>query len=220
MTLLFFKLAHDTVIESGKLNVFQYPGGGVLPNKEVRGGGLGPHVKFGGKIWGKVRPSSPNKRKNLGSSVTTRCKSWEKSPNFGVISEIQRAKFGVFVTCIFGGKIWGSNKNFRGKFWGQARRPPNMEVPPGFQYELLLRILPTNRLLRLMKIRQSDLCSFCDKETETISHLFRECESALRFWNSLSLLVLETNVLRIDFKQRNILLGILKGLLSVNYFIL
>ena len=30
-----------------------------------------------------------------------------------------------------GGKIWGSNKNFRGKFWGQAPRPPNMEVPPG-----------------------------------------------------------------------------------------
>ena len=28
-----------------------------------------------------------------------------KSPNFGVISEIQRAKFGVFVTYIFGGKI-------------------------------------------------------------------------------------------------------------------
>ena len=35
---------------------------GVLPNKEVVGG-LGPHIKFGGKIWGKVRPSSPNKRK-------------------------------------------------------------------------------------------------------------------------------------------------------------
>ena len=34
---------------------------GVLPNKEV--GGLGPHIKFGGKIWGKVRPSSPNERK-------------------------------------------------------------------------------------------------------------------------------------------------------------
>ena len=33
----------------------------------------------GGKIWGKVRPSSPNKRKTLGSSVTKRRKSWEKS---------------------------------------------------------------------------------------------------------------------------------------------
>ena len=36
---------------------------GVLSNKEV--GGLGPHIKFGGKIWGKVQPSSQNKRKNL-----------------------------------------------------------------------------------------------------------------------------------------------------------
>ena len=25
----------------------------------------------------------------------------------------------------------GLHKNFRGKFWGQAPRPPNMEVPPG-----------------------------------------------------------------------------------------
>ena len=40
-----------------------------------RSGGLEPHIKFGGKTWGKVRPSSPNKRENLGSSVTTRRKS-------------------------------------------------------------------------------------------------------------------------------------------------
>ena len=99
----------------------------VLPYKEV--GGLGPQIKFGGKICDKVRPSSPNKRKNLRSSVITRRKSWGKTPNFGVISEIQRAKFGVFVTYIFGGKIWGSNKNFRGKFWGQAPPLPDMEVP-------------------------------------------------------------------------------------------
>ena len=52
------------------------------------GGGFGPHIKFGGKIWGKVLPSSPNKRKNLESSVITRRKSWEKNPNFGVKSEI------------------------------------------------------------------------------------------------------------------------------------
>ena len=59
-----------------------------------------------------------------------------KNPNFGVTSEIQRAKIGVHVTYIFGGKIWGSDMNFRGKFWGQAPspRPPNMEVPPGFKH--------------------------------------------------------------------------------------
>ena len=41
-------------------------------------------------------------------------------------SEIHGAKFGVFATYISGGKIWGSNKNFRGKFWGQA--PPNLLI--------------------------------------------------------------------------------------------
>ena len=103
---------------------------GVLPYQEVGGG---PGIEFRGKIWGKVQSSSPNKRKNLGSSVATTRKSWERITilgAFGVISEIQRAKFGVSVTYIFGGKIWVSDMNFRGKIWGQAPRPPNMEVPP------------------------------------------------------------------------------------------
>ena len=52
----------------------------------------------------------------------------EKNPNFGVISEIQRAKFGVFVTYIFGRKIW-AQEEFQRKVLGQAPRPPNMEVP-------------------------------------------------------------------------------------------
>ena len=59
-------------------------------------------------------------------------KTWKRITilgTFGVTFEIQRAKFGVFVTYIFGGKIWGSDTKFRGKFWGQALRPPFMEVP-------------------------------------------------------------------------------------------
>ena len=76
---------------------------GVLPNKEV-GGGLdltsSLEAKFGARS---------------GQVHQTRGKTWEvlsphnakvgKSPNFRVISEIQRAKFGVFVTYIFGDKI-------------------------------------------------------------------------------------------------------------------
>ena len=84
-------------------------------------------------------PSSPNKRKNLGSFVTTQ--KLGKNPNFGVISEIERAKFGVLVTYIYGGKIWCSNTNFRGKFLGQAFPPPrhlNIEVPSRFKTDQLL----------------------------------------------------------------------------------
>ena len=70
----------------------------------------------------------------MGSSVNTTRKKWEGITilgAFGIISEIQKAKFGVSVTYIFGAKIWGSNMNFRGNIWGQAPpQPPNMEVPP------------------------------------------------------------------------------------------
>ena len=93
------------------------------------GGGLGPGIEFRGKIWGKVQSSSPNKMKNLGSSVTTRRKNWERIKilgTFGVISKIETAKFGVSVTYMFGGKIWGSDMNFRGKIWGQAPPPTSL----------------------------------------------------------------------------------------------
>ena len=89
--------------------------GGYFHIKMDRGG-LGHHIKFGGKIWGKVRPSSPNKREKLGKFCHHKTQKLGKSLNSGVIYEIKRAKFGVFVTYIFGGKIWGSSKNFRGKF--------------------------------------------------------------------------------------------------------
>ena len=53
-------------------------GGTILGGRGGGGGGLGPHIKFEDKIWGKVRSSSANKRKDLGNSVTARHKSWEK----------------------------------------------------------------------------------------------------------------------------------------------
>ena len=90
----------------------------------------GPYIKFGGKIWGKVRPSSPNKRKNLGSSVTKRRKSREKAPILESYLKFRGQNLGYLSFIFFRGKIWGSNKNFRGKVWGQAPRPPNMKVPP------------------------------------------------------------------------------------------
>ena len=68
----------------------------------------------------KIGTRSLNKKKKLGSPCTTRGKNWGKISDLGVIYEIQVAKFEVPVTYIFGGKIWGSDTNFRGKFWGQA----------------------------------------------------------------------------------------------------
>ena len=98
-----------------------------------RSGGLGPHIRFGGKTWGKVRPSSQNKRKNLGSSVTKRRKSWEKIPtNFGVISEIQRAKLGYLSFIFLEAKFGAPTRISEAKFG--AMPPPDLLIwkyPPG-----------------------------------------------------------------------------------------
>ena len=87
------------------------PGGtSILRDRGGGGGRLGPDIKSGGmqgraKFTERVGKFGLHKTQKLG-----------KIPNFGVISELQSAKFRVFVTYIFGGKIWDSNKNFRGKF--------------------------------------------------------------------------------------------------------
>ena len=82
--------------------------GGYFNIRRSRGWGLGPGIEFRGKIWGKVQSSSPNKKKDLGSSVATRRKNWERITilgAFGVISEIQIAKFEVSVTYILEAKF-------------------------------------------------------------------------------------------------------------------
>ena len=80
----------------------------MLPYQEAGGWGRGPDIKFRGKLWDKVQPSSPNKRKNLGRHVTTGHKNWERITTlraFRAISEIQKAKYGVFVTYFYEEKI-------------------------------------------------------------------------------------------------------------------
>ena len=97
-----------------------------------RSGGLdltsGLEAKFGvrsgqvhkirGKIWEVLSPKD--------AKVGKKYQFWGHA-------EIQRTKFGVFVIYTFGGKIWGSNKNFRGKIWGQAPTPDLLiwKYPPG-----------------------------------------------------------------------------------------
>ena len=92
------------------------PGGTSI----LRSGGLGPHIKFGGKIWGKVQANLPNKRKTWEVPSPQDAKVG-KNPYFGVISEIQTAKFGVLITYTFGGKIWGFQQEFGKQILGPSR---------------------------------------------------------------------------------------------------
>jgi len=44
-----------------------------------------------------------------------------------------------------------------------------------FQYKIVMRILPTNKLLYKFKYVKSNLCDFCNCQTKTIEHLLWEC---------------------------------------------
>ena len=43
----------------------------------------------------------------------------------------------------------------------------------------------TNKCLKLWKLKDSDLCSFCNEETETIEHIFYSCTVAKCLWKEL-----------------------------------
>ena len=96
-----------------------------------RSGGLGPHIKFGGKIWGKVQPSSPNERKNLGSSVTTRRKSWEKVPLLGSHLKFRGQNLGYLSFIFLDAKFGAPTRISEAKF---GAKPPDLLIwkyPPG-----------------------------------------------------------------------------------------
>ena len=82
-------------------------------------------VKFGGKIWGKVRPRSPTKRKNLGSSVTTRCKSWEKVPILGSYLKFRGQNLGYLSFIFLEAKFGAPTRISEAKF---ATKPPDLLI--------------------------------------------------------------------------------------------
>ena len=54
-----------------------------------------------------------------------------------------------------------------------------------FQYRLLQRGIVTNSLLFKWKVIDSDLCTFCQSEKESIIHLFVECDHVQNMWAEL-----------------------------------
>ena len=55
-----------------------------------------------------------------------------------------------------------------------------------FQYKISRRILVTNYSLKLFKIQENDLCTFCGIFKETLVHLFIDCLHTRLFWQNIS----------------------------------
>ena len=54
-----------------------------------------------------------------------------------------------------------------------------------FQFKLVMRILTTNTFLSLIKVQDNELCSFCQENRETLSHLFLTCGSVVTLWDEI-----------------------------------
>jgi hypothetical protein len=90
-----------------------------------------------------------------------------------------------------------------------------------FQYKLLHRILTTNHFLKLIGIKGEDYCTFCKIESETLLHLFTDCEYVKPIWTSLHLWLVSCGYLQLKvFDKKDIILGIEGTDIIVNHCIL
>ena len=63
-----------------------------------------------------------------------------------------------------------------------------------FQYRLLLRAVVTNVHLHRWKIKESDACGFCGKDSERYEHLFFSCEKVQKLWHEAIQICQDLNI--------------------------
>ena len=92
------------------------------------------------------------------------------------------------------------------------------------QFRLLHRILSTNTFLKKIKIKDSEMCTFCDNTAETLLHLFYECPFVKRFWNDFQTLFEVCNIKLPDNISPNVVILGFSGsgnyIMRLNLFIL
>ena len=76
-----------------------------------------------------------------------------------------------------------------------------------FNYRIAHRILATNDYLFKIKIRNSNLCSFCGNEVETLKHLFISCELVDNIWTLLEQWIYEKCGFLLNYSKLELLFG-------------
>ena len=94
-----------------------------------------------------------------------------------------------------------------------------------FQYKVINSILYTNTKLYKIGFRTNDLCTFCDNQPESLTHLFYHCSRSKQFWIEFELYWCLISNQRIRLCLENVLFGILTenacpSLQLLNYFII
>lgn len=74
-----------------------------------------------------------------------------------------------------------------------------------FQYKLTNKILATKSFLHRINRINDNLCEYCHRESETIFHLFIQCENVKRFWAELNEWFRESTNLELNLEAKSIL---------------
>ena len=92
-----------------------------------------------------------------------------------------------------GRKKWTNHYDFDDSVWGNIFYLPfkitNDSKLQWFQYRILHNILTTNSLMFKANIVSSPLCTFCNSESETITHIFWDCQKVQDLLQSLEILL-------------------------------
>ena len=76
-----------------------------------------------------------------------------------------------------------------------------------FQYKIIHNILPAQFSLHRDGIAESDICSLCKNERQTLHHLFVLCTEVHSFWNTFQDWWLQKTHDKLSLNQSNILYG-------------
>ena len=77
-----------------------------------------------------------------------------------------------------------------------------------FQFKLIHRSLVTNKSLYEWKLKDTNLCSFCENQEETIYHLLWGCTMVQTLWKAVFDWLADKTSSNINFTSKEILLGI------------
>ena len=106
--------------------------------------------------------------------------------------------------------VWTRRYNiiFQQQFWLiplHCTKETHLRV---LQWKIIHEIYPTGTLLKKMKLKESDLCKFCDLR-DTPLHFFFECRSVSALWNEVEKIISYKTGCTLSLDSKEVLLGML-----------
>ena len=88
------------------------------------------------------------------------------------------------------------------------------------QFRTLHHRFYTNELLFKMGIKNSNLCSLCLREVDSVSHMLLSCKTSRDLWSEVENWIQELGMLNYNLSPDKIILGDIENVTSINTIIL